>query len=158
MAKIKLNESEVTSLIQMAIENVKSQANKPEPIKINLTEIRAVVKKALIEYRNQIQPRSQEVDIKYQVETGNYNEALDEYQVLEFVIRGIVKYADQGIGSYEFQGAPGFNEDWVYEVVDYNLVEGTYKPAEKAQIEAWMSEHHDEIEQDLSKRAEESDN
>lgn len=151
MAQIKLTEGEIKSLIREAIERVKTQEEKPKTIKINFSELRSVVKKALTEYRNR--GVSHEIDLDYGVD-GEYNEELGENEILEFSIRGFVDYVDQGIGSYEFQGTRGFNEDWGYQVRNYGLIEGSYDPAKKIQIDLWIDQNSEQIKADLIREAE----
>lgn len=151
MAKIKLTENEITSLIREAIENVKLQEKKPESIRVGLNEIRSIIKKAILEYRNTEQ--RYEVEADYAID-GRYDEQLDEIETINFSIKGIVDYVDDGIGSYEFQGTPGFQEDWDYKVRKYDLIEGTYDPRKKEEIKLWMSENYEQIESDLIRQAE----
>lgn len=84
--------------------------------------------------------------------TAEELQEMGEVFTIDVEIIGRYHYEDQGIGSYEFWGSPGYHSEEVVEFDEFEADEDTFNLAYKEQVEKWIEDNGDILENKLEQK------
>lgn len=84
--------------------------------------------------------------------TAEELQEMGEVFTIDVEIIGRYHYEDQGIGSYEFWGSPGYHSEEVIKFDEFEADEDTFNLMYKDQVKKWIEDNGDILENKLEQK------